>query len=146
MLNGKMKYRKEENKVLVVLERGDEVFESLYQVVEDLDIKFSWINGIGAADNIVLGAYPSKTKEYVKKKFNGEFEIASMMGNITMKENAPFIHIHATISDEECNAFAGHLFTARVAVTCEIVLNISEKPIFRKECNDIGLYLWDFKS
>ena len=139
-----MKYRLEGNKVLVVLSKGDEIFESLYKVVEELNIKFSWINGIGAADKITLGSYPSSLKKYIKKDFDNEFELASIMGNITIKEDAPFIHIHATISDEECNAFAGHLFSATITVTCEIILNISDKPIYRKECNEVGLYLWDF--
>ena len=139
-----MKYRLENKKVLVVLEKGEELFESLYKIIKDLDIKFGWINGIGAANNIVLGAYPSSIKEYVKKNFDGEFELASIMGNITTKENIPFIHLHATISNEECNAFAGHLFTATIAVTCEIILNISDIPIIRKECSEVGLYLWDF--
>ena len=139
-----MKYRLEGNKVLVVLSKGDEIFKSLYKVVEELNIKFSWINGIGAADKIILGSYPSSLKKYIKKNFDNEFELASIMGNITIKEDAPFIHIHATISDEECNAFAGHLFSATITVTCEIILNISDKPIYRKECNEVGLYLWDF--
>ena len=139
-----MKYRLEGNKVLVVLSKGDEIFESLHKVVEELNIKFSWINGIGAADKITLGSYPSSLKKYIKKDFDNEFELASIMGNITIKEDAPFIHIHATISDEECNAFAGHLFSATITVTCEIILNISDKPIYRKECNEVGLYLWDF--
>ena len=139
-----MKYRLEGNKVLVVLSKGDEIFESLYKVVEELNIKFSWINGIGAADKITLGSYPSSLKKYIKKDFDNEFELASIMGNITIKEDAPFIHVHATISDEECNAFAGHLFSATITVTCEIILNISDKPIYRKECNEVGLYLWDF--
>ena len=139
-----MKYRLDNKNVLVVLERGEEIFESIYKIIEKLDIQFAWINGIGAASNIVLGAYPSSTKEYIKKKFDGEFELASVMGNITTKEGNPFIHVHATISDEDCNAFAGHLFTATVSVTCELILNISEKEIIRKECNEIGLSLWDF--
>ena len=139
-----MKYRLEEQKVLIVLQKGEELFESLYKIIKELDIKFGWINGIGAASNIVLGAYPSTTKKYIKKDFQGEFELASIMGNITTKQNNPFIHIHATISDEECNAFAGHLFTATVSVTCEIILNISNKSIIRKECREVGLYLWDF--
>ena len=139
-----MKYRLEDRKVLIVLKKGEEIFESLYKIIKELDIKSGWINGIGAASNIVLGAYPSSTKEYIKKDFKGEFELASIMGNITTKQNNPFIHIHATISDEECNAFAGHLFTATVSVTCEIILNISNKSIIRKECSEVGLYLWDF--
>ena len=64
-----------------------------------------------------------------------------MMGNITIKENEPFVHLHAVISDEECNAFAGHLFTATISVTCEVIINIVDTKIIRDECKDIGLFL-----
>ena len=146
MLNGIMKYKKENNKVLGVLEKGDEIFESIYKVIEVFKINFGLINGIGAAEKIILGAYPSKLKKYVKKKFSGEYEIASMAGNITSKENEPFVHLHAVISDEECNTFAGHLFTATISVTCEIIINIVDTKIIRSESKDIGLFLWDFNN
>ena len=139
-----MQYRLEGNKILLVLEKGDEILQSIYTVINEANIKFGWINGIGAAENITLGAYPLKLKDYIKKEFKGEFELTSLMGNISTKSGNPFVHIHANISDEECNAFAGHLFTATVSVTCELILNISEKEIIRKECNEIGLSLWDF--
>ena len=124
MSNGIMKYKKENNKVLVVLEKGDEIFESIYKVIEVFKINFGWVNGIGAAEN----------------------EIASMMGNITSKENESFVHLHAVISDEECNAFAGHLFTATISVTCEMIINIVDTKIIRNECKDIGLFLWNFNN
>ena len=139
-----MKYRLKDNTILVVLEKGEEIFESLYTIIEKLDIKFAWINGIGAAKNITLGSYPSTVKKYIKKNFDGEFELTSIIGNVSIKENDPFIHIHATISDEECNAYAGHLFSAITAVTCELILNISDKPVYRKKCNEVGLHLWNF--
>ena len=128
------------------LETGDEIFESIYKIVEELGIKFSWINGIGAAEKIIMGSYSTSIKDYIRKNFDGEFELTSITGNITTRENSPFIHIHATISDEDCNAFAGHLFSATITATCEIILNISDKPINRKECNEVGLYLWDFND
>ena len=144
MFDGMMKYRSEGKKVLVVLEKGDEIFKSLYEIVENLDIKFSLINGIGAAKNITIGSYSTSIKDYIKKNFDDECELASIIGNITTRENSPFIHIHSTISDEDCNAFAGHLFSATITATCEIILNTSDQPIHRRECNEVGLHLWNF--
>ena len=59
-----MMYRLEDDKVLVVLEKGEEIFESLYAIIKELNVKFAWINGIGAAKNITLGSYPSTIKKY----------------------------------------------------------------------------------
>ena len=141
-----MNYRVEKNKVLVSLVKGDEILDCLYTVIKEANIKFGWINGIGAAENIVLGAYPSKIKKYIKKTFKGEFELTNVMGNITTKNKESFVHIHANISDEECNAFGGHLFSATIAVTGEFIIFLSDCIVNRTESSDIGLYLWDLNE
>ena len=138
-----MKYRLENNKILVVLDRGDKIIESLGKVLEENKIKFGWINGIGAIHKITIGAYPSKIKKYIKKEFNSEHELVSFVGNITIKNGKPFIHAHITISDEECKAYGGHLFEATTAVTCEFIINTSKNKIERSFNKNIGLYLWD---
>ena len=123
-----MKYRKESNKILVVLKKGDKIMESLYTVAHENNIKFGWINGIGALNKIIIGSYSTKIKDYIKKEFKNEFELTSLIGNITTKNGDPFIHIHVTISDEDCNAFGGHLFEATITATCEMIIIISIVP------------------
>tara|TARA_B100000029_G_scaffold463079_1_gene496105 strand:+ start:1243 stop:1674 length:432 start_codon:yes stop_codon:yes gene_type:complete len=141
-----MKYRSEGDKILVVLEKGDEILESIYTVVNQTGIKFGWINGIGAAENIILGSYPLKLKDYIKKEFGGEFELTSLMGNISTKNETPFVHIHANISDDECNAYGGHLFYGIITATAELIISPSNFFVNRKESSDIGLYLWNLNE
>ena len=141
-----MQYRLEGNKILLVLEKGDEILQSIYTVINEANIKFGWINGIGAAENITLGAYPLKLKDYIKKEFKGEFELTSLMGNISTKNGNPFVHIHANISDEECNAYGGHLFSGTITATAELVILLSDSVINRKESSQIGLYLWNLNE
>tara|TARA_B100000959_G_C14791125_1_gene545639 strand:+ start:205 stop:636 length:432 start_codon:yes stop_codon:yes gene_type:complete len=138
-----MKYKKENNQILVVLEKGDKIMESLYNVAQDNNIEFGWVNGIGAIHDITIGSYPSKIKEYIKKVFNDEYELTSLIGNITIKDENPFVHAHVTISDEDCNAFGGHLFEATTAVTCEMIINVSNNKVNRSFNKNIGLYLWN---
>ena len=141
-----MNYRIDDtNRILVVLEKGDEIFKSLHALVNQLDITFGWINGIGAIEDITLGSYSVEKKDYIKKEFTGEFELTSLSGNITTKNNEPFIHIHVNISDEECNAYGGHLFSATITATCEIIIFISDNHLYRQESEDIGLYLWNLE-
>ena len=141
-----MEYRLEKDKILVSLEKGDEIFDSIYTVINENDIKFGWINGIGAAENITLGAYPLQIKDYIKKEFEGEFELTSLVGNISTKNGNPFIHIHASISDEECNAYGGHLFSGTITATGEFIIFLSNSNVNRKESLDIGLYLWNLNE
>ena len=141
-----MQYRLEEDKILVSLERGDEILHSIYTVADEVDIKFGWINGIGAAKNITLGSYPMEIKNYIKKEFKGEFELTSLMGNISTKDGNPFVHIHANISDEECNGYGGHLFSGTITATGELIIFLSNSVINREKSSNIGLYLWNLNE
>jgi predicted DNA-binding protein with PD1-like motif len=141
-----MQYRLEKNKILISLDRGDEIFDSIHTVIDETGIKFGWINGIGAAENITLGAYPVKIKDYIKKEFEGEFELTSLVGNISTKNGNPFVHIHANISDEECNGYGGHLFSGTITATGELIIFLSDSVVNRKESSEIGLYLWNLNE
>ena len=141
-----MQYRLEKNKILVSLEKGDEIFNSIQKVIDDTHIKFGWINGIGAVENITLGSYSVKIKDYIKKEFKGEFELISLVGNITTKNWNPFIHIHVNVSDEECNAYGGHLFSGTITATGELIIFLSDAVVNRKESSEIGLYLWNLNE
>ena len=141
-----MKYRLEKNRVLLSLEKGDDIFDSLYTVIDEENIKFGWINGIGAIENIMLGSYSLEKKDYIKKEFKGQFELTSLLGNITTKNGEPFIHIHVNVSNEECNAYGGHLFSGTITATGEMIIFLSDYRVNRKESTNIGLYLWDLNE
>ena len=141
-----MKYKVEGNKVLVSLEKGDEIFDSIHTVINETEIKFGWINGIGAVEDITLGSYSAEIKDYIKKEFKGEFELTSLVGNISTKNGNPFIHIHVNVSDQECNAYGGHLFSGTITATGELIIFLSDSVVNRKESSDIGLYLWNLNE
>ena len=141
-----MRYRVDGNKIFVSLEKGDEIFDSIHTVIHETNIKFGWINGIGAIENITLGSYSVEIKDYIKKEFKGEFELTSLVGNITIKNGNPFVHIHVNVSDEACNAYGGHLFSGTITATGELIIFLSNSVINRKESSDIGLYLWNLNE
>jgi len=138
-----MNYKRVNSKILLSLDKGDDIFESLNRVIDKENLKCCWLSGIGAIENVVLGAYPSKLKKYVKKTFDDEYELTNLSGNISLKNDKPFIHIHINMSDEECNAYGGHLFSANIAVTGEIIIDIINYDLHRKKSEEIGLHLWD---
>ena len=138
-----MNYRSEKNRILVSLEKGDEIMDCIYKIIDNEEIPFGWINGIGAIQNIIMGSYSLSKKNYIKKQFKGEFELTSLIGNITTKQNKPFVHIHINIADNNCRTYGGHLFSAIITATCEIIILKTEKKVYRNMNDDIGLYLWD---
>lgn len=137
-----MKYRKEENSYLVVLDKGDEITTSLAQFVADEGIEGGVIRGIGGVMNVTLGFFDTVTKEYLRKEFNDFYELAALIGDISLVDGKPFCHIHAVISDRDLNAYAGHLLRAEISVTGEIVVTPGQS-VHRKLNKAIGLNLLD---
>ena len=56
-----------------------------------------------------------------------KFEIVSLVGTISMAG----LHLHASVSDEECRVFGGHLLEGSlVRTTAEVVVGVMEGPAF----------------
>ena len=141
-----MKYKKDNNKIYLSIDKNEYVNTSLLKVCEENNIKFAWINGIGAIFDPEIGYFDIHSKDYKKKIFNGDFELVSLMGNITYKEGKPFIHTHITFTDTSFNAFGGHLFDCKISAAGEFIITVGDEKIFRSHNEDIGLFLWDCEA
>jgi len=127
---------------MLVLESGEKVMESITQYANEFQISGGQVSGIGALCNLELGYYHLPSKDYKRKTFNeGEYELITMSGNLSLKENIIFAHVHAVFSSPGFNCIGGHVFEAEVAVTAEIfIVPFDVKPI-RKLNPNIGLGL-----
>lgn len=138
-----MKSKISESIILLRIDRGENIIESIKTFCEINKVECASVSGIGAADRITCGVYNVETKEYKELGFEGTFEILSLSGNITKMNNQPYIHIHITASDETGSCFGGHLKEARISATCEVVLNIINCSADRLYDDQTGLNLLD---
>ena len=138
-----MEYKKTKFGYFVRLLRGEEVIACLTSLAEKEKIQSGFLFGLGAVSNPKLGYYDLNSKEYQSETFEGEFEIVNLTGNISQLDGKPLIHAHMTISDEECRAFGGHLFSAQIHATGEITILDFGLPVSRKLDQEIGLKLLD---
>ena len=137
-----MKYRTNGNVVYMSLSKGDPINETLENFAISQNIGCAWINGIGALENPSLGYYSIDDKFYNKKKFNGIYEIISLIGNISIKEGKPFAHTHISISDSNFRLYGGHLFEAKIAAAGEFILALGINNIIRENNHEVGIPLW----
>ena len=82
--------------------------------------------------------------KYEEIVIEGELEIVSLLGNVSLKEGKPFVHAHITVSKKGGETFGGHLLPGSIiSVTCEIFLVKMKKPVKRGFDNELRLYLLD---
>ena len=137
-----MKYRLDNSKIFISLEKGDNINQTFESFAEVKGIGSAWLNGIGAIKNPEIGYYSLKDKVFQKKVFKGEYELTSLVGNISLKDGKPFSHTHITFSDSEYKVLGGHLFNANISAAGEFILQLGTENIDREMNNSIGLPLW----
>ena len=120
--------------VYVRMDEGEEIMDSIYKIINKYDIVSGWINGIGAMENIRIGSYDISKKDYHEVDFKGDYELTSLIGNITQKQENPFVHAHITMSDHKCRAFGGHLFYATITATGEFFIKLKKYFIIKRPC------------
>jgi len=139
-----MEYKRFGNKIVVRIDKGEEVIEKITFVSEKEGIKLGSISGIGATDNVKIGLFDPIKKKYFSQELIGNFEIAPLSGNISKMDGKMYLHIHINVCDEKQNSFGGHLNHAYVSATCEVVIDIFDGEIDRKFSDDVGLNLIEF--
>ncbi|WP_058260067.1 PPC domain-containing DNA-binding protein [Fenollaria timonensis] len=142
-----MRYIKDGASYIVRIDRGEEVLDKLNEFIKDTDIKAGTITGIGASSEVELGVYSVKNREYIKNKYEGEFEILSLIGNITQDAGDAYIHLHIMISDGLAQGagitVGGHLNKCIISGTCELRIDECENAYQRKIDDETGIKIID---
>ncbi len=127
---------KEESNLIVRLEDGEDLFQSL----ERLNIVSGVIlNGVGQLRELRLGFWLNKKKVYQEIEVEGPVELLSLQGNLSFKNDESIIHCHAILGDEEGKTLGGHVIEATVNLTNEIFITKFEQIKMRRKEEPSGL-------
>ncbi len=136
--------RKIGNKYIIRIDKGEEIVSILTEFCKKRSIKLGKISAIGAVNEVEIGVFDPLTKDYHSNLIKGTFEILSVVGNITINKEKPYLHLHITLSDSEYNAFGGHLNKAVVSATCEVIIEELSGNLNRYFDANSGLNLIEF--
>ncbi|MBS5883993.1 MAG: DNA-binding protein [Clostridium sp.] len=139
-----MNYRVFGDKIVLRLEKGEEVIESIKKVCEEQKIIAGSISGLGATNHVVVGLFKPNEKKYYSTTHEDDFEITNITGNISVMNDEVYLHIHGTFANLEGRCIGGHLNKAIISATAEIIIDRINGPIGRKFDENIGLNLIEF--
>ena len=126
----------------IALQRGDEIMSSLEEYCLKNNIQTASISGIGAVSEITVGAYNMQTKTFANQTYRGNYEVSSLLGNISILDGKAIAHLHIVISDAQGQCIGGHLQSGIISVTGELVLDVCNTPIVRQFDEETQRHLW----
>ncbi len=144
-----MTERKKEHKIKkliwVEIRHGKDLLKSISDYCLENDIKIAFITVIGALQRARFSYYNQKEKKYYQNLLEKPVEIISCLGNVSIKEGKPFVHIHISVSDEKGNVFGGHLEEGNIVFAAECAIFDLEGDLLERKFNKTtNLFLWDF--
>lgn len=140
-----MDFKKINNTWILRIDKGENIVSSIKNFCKDNNIKLGSISAIGAATNIKIGYFDLNTKVYNETVFDGKYEITSLLGNLTTKDNEPYLHLHINFSGEDCVTYGGHFVEGTVTAVCEIILTQLDGQITRYLDEVSGLNVMNLK-
>lgn len=130
---------------ILSIDNHQEIMEALAAFCREKGISAGEITGIGAICEATFRFLDPATKQYVDKTFEEQMEITNLTGNISIKDDAPYLHVHLTCSRRDYTCIGGHLLKARINGACELfVTDFGPVHAGRKFDPETGLNLYEF--
>ncbi len=129
------------------LAKGADLLAALEQVAREQGITLGEVKAIGAVSQARVGYYNQAARQYAFLDLAQPLEIASLMGNISVKDGHPMVHAHVTLSDAQGRAFGGHLAEGTIVFACEYLIQEYQAAaaLVRGLDEPTGLFLWPDK-
>jgi predicted DNA-binding protein with PD1-like motif len=129
---------------VVVLDLGDDVLERLGTFLRDERIAAGKFYGIGGFRRVTLAYYDMEAKRYLPIEVDEQVEVVSLIGNVATYEGRPRIHAHCVVGHRDGRTTGGHLLSAVVRPTLELMVEEIAADLRRTDRPEIGIPLLDF--
>lgn len=139
-----MEYRRFGDTLVLRIDKGEEIIQSLRLAAEKEQVRLAAVEALGAVDDFTVGVFDTVEKQYHANHFSGAFEIVSLTGTVTTQDGKFYAHLHMSAGDREGKVFGGHLNSATVSATCEMVVRVLDGEVERQFDEKVGLNLFRF--
>jgi predicted DNA-binding protein with PD1-like motif len=122
---------------------GSDLLKELESFVRAKGINLAWLSGIGAVSKASIRYYDQSKQAWMDLEFDQRLEVVSMLGNVSLLDGEPIVHVHIVLADEQGHCYGGHLGQNTVVFNMEILLSALSGPaVTRKMDSQTGLTIW----
>ena len=129
------------------LPHKSDLLRELNRFAKEHEVVAGFIQLIGSISRARLSYYDQKTHAYQVLEFEHPYEIISGTGNISIRDGAPFAHLHLVLSDKDGKVIGGHCLDGCTIFAAEFIIWPFTGPAPRRSLDPAtGLLLWEKDS
>jgi uncharacterized protein len=119
----------------VIFDSGEDPVAGLTRFAREQNLSASGFTAIGAFSEALLGYFDWETKDYERIPVSEQTEVLALMGDIAIEDgNRKKIHAHVVLGKRGGAACGGHLLSAKVRPTLEVI--VTESPAYLRRVHD----------
>lgn len=127
---------------IVVMETGDELATGLAEFSRREKIAGASLSAVGAFSAVQLAWFDWENKSYsTSVELDEQVELVSLLGDIATNMGEPEVHAHLAVARKDGTVFGGHLKSAIVRPTCELVVTETANQLCKEVDSESGLAL-----
>jgi predicted DNA-binding protein with PD1-like motif len=125
------------------LETGSDLVEEIERHCAEQGIVAAQVTAIGAVRRARYAYYEQDDHRYLELESDAHHEIVGFTGSVSLKDDRPFLHAHATFADATGATVGGHLLRGIEVFAAEVMIReMSGVSLVRLPDDETGLALW----
>lgn len=125
------------------LATGSDLVEEIERYCAEQSVLAAWVTVIGAVRRARYAYYEQGDHRYLEMGSETHHEITGFVGNISLRDNKPFLHAHATFADAIGATVGGHLLSGIEVFAAEVTIReMADVSLVRQHDEETGLALW----
>jgi predicted DNA-binding protein with PD1-like motif len=125
------------------LATGSDLVEEIERHCADHDVTAAEVSVIGAVRRARYAYYEQVEQRYRELASETHHEITGFVGNVSVRDDRPFLHAHATFADADGATVGGHLLRGVEVFAAEVVIReLGDVSLVRRHDEETGLALW----
>jgi len=121
------------------LKAGAKIPDDILSIAKKEEVATARVEAIGGVEELRLAYFNRDVKRYEEHDYKEFLEVTGILGNLTLKDGEPYLHIHGTFGRRDLSALAGHVMTAKVFPLLEVVITPTKNRALRRFNDDLGL-------
>jgi len=125
------------------LETGSDLVKEIERFCAEHGIVAAQVTVIGAVRHARYAYYEQDDHRYRELESGSHHEIVGFVGNVSLRDDRPFLHAHATFADADGRTVGGHLLPGCDVFAGEVMLReLGNVSLVRQHDEETGLALW----
>jgi predicted DNA-binding protein with PD1-like motif len=125
------------------LATGSDLVAEIERFCLEREIVAAQVTVIGAVRSARYAYYEQVDHSYAELGSGTHHEIVGFVGNVSLRDNRPFLHAHATFADASGATVGGHLVSGCEVFAAEVMIReLADVSLVRIHDEETGLALW----